>query len=182
MQCCSPPTAAVTTKVDSHDPLQSRKLHWQERNSLMQQETPYGPLAKHITAPTDDEGPDIQIKIICPFAWLYTAAHVSATYCGFLRNWLAGNICQVVLYEDECTPGNIRRFDKGRKYIAIYWSVLDFPHWFRTRHIGWIPLCFIQTKRLKKYRVAPQPSCPACWNTCVAPSLIVSTCTAVVCW
>ena len=29
----------------------------------------------------------------------------------------------------DVMPGNLHRPDKGRKYMALYWTLLDFPSW-----------------------------------------------------
>jgi hypothetical protein len=50
------------------------------------------------------------------------------------------------LYADEATPGNVHRPDKGRKFMAVYWTFREFPDWFRNGPAGWFPLSFVHHK------------------------------------
>ena len=44
----------------------------------------------------------------------------------------------LVFYMDECKPGNVLRPDKGRELACFYWTVREFPSWFRARDGGWL--------------------------------------------
>ena len=44
----------------------------------------------------------------------------------------------LVFYVDECKPGNVLRPDKGRELACFYWTVREFPSWFRARDGGWL--------------------------------------------
>ena len=40
----------------------------------------------------------------------------------------------------------------GRSYVACYWSVLEWPEWFRTRHhFGWLEFAFVSVSEMKKF-------------------------------
>lgn len=53
------------------------------------------------------------------------------------------------MYTDEATPGNQLRPDKARNYYAIYWTIAEYPDWFRSRHGGWHDLCQMQVSTVE---------------------------------
>ncbi len=116
-------------------------------DALMQRPTPYGPLRKSLKVPTN-EG-DRELDYLCPFAWLHVLCEGSETFSHFLLGKLRGSSGRLVLYCDECRPGNALRPDKGRAYAAVYWSLVDFPPWFRSSQSGWIATMFISAKQLQ---------------------------------
>ena len=52
-----------------------------------------------------------------------------------------GPSCNLVLYMDKTTPGQVTRPDPGRSFHAVYFTILELPEWFRTRVMGWWTLC-----------------------------------------
>ncbi len=56
--------------------------------------------------------------LLCTISDCFGAAMESAKAAA------ADGICQVVLYSDAATPGNVFRPDKGRKFEAFYWCAL----------------------------------------------------------
>jgi len=121
--------------------------------------TPYGTVVKRINVPGTQRASTVLVRYICPFAFLWYACSLSPEFFGFL----ATNLCiasvvaapgaaslasaeaapgvkplaRIALYHDGITPGNINRHDKGRAYVAVYWTFLDFPAWFRATEFGW---------------------------------------------
>ena len=60
----------------------------------------------------------------------------------------------IVLYMDEATPGNQNRPDRGRASQCIYWSLLEFDSWFRSRDCGWLPFTYVFVTDQKKAGVS----------------------------
>jgi hypothetical protein len=136
--------------------------------------TPYGPLIKRLQAPSECEGEHEVIKYACPFAFLYYACELSSAFATFLETAIArpglagrnlpsssnpdqavpivGPKARITLYFDEVTPGNNLRPDAGRSYLAVYWTFLEFPAWFRANQNGWFELCYIPVKVLWNIR------------------------------
>ena len=134
--------------------------------ALEETETPYGPLVKTMHLPLEvelgAEPTTMSLKYVCPFALLWE----SCQECPGFLSFLAEHVCmstdafkrssywdeatpgakppaRVVLYEDSVTPGNVRRHDKGRSYLAVYWTFLDLPSWFTSSLHGWFTLAFV---------------------------------------
>ena len=83
-------------------------------------------------------------------ALLYHAANVSMHFSAFLIKCMPAGRGRIVLYIDETRPGNIIRPDNARAYNSIYWTLLEFPAWYRARdELGWIPFASIMTKDLQ---------------------------------
>ena len=59
---------------------------------------------------------------------------------------------RIAIYEDEVAPGNVRRHDKGRRYLAIHWTFLDLPEWFRSSVHGWFTFAFVPATKLESIR------------------------------
>ena len=53
------------------------------------------------------------------------------------------------LYMDGVTPGNALRPDCGRKYHAVYWTILELPEWWRLRSKNWFTFAYVSEKPLK---------------------------------
>ena len=53
-------------------------------------------------------------------------------------------------YLDGVVPGNVHRPDPGRGYTAIYWQLLDMPHWMLRNTKCWLDLCTVPKRLLKK--------------------------------
>ena len=109
--------------------------------------TPYGTLVKVLEAEQEPrpEAPAaappeyIKIKYACPFALLWLLCASSENFFNLLcttglkpqPSLGTGDqpVGRLVIYFDDVMPGNLHRPDKGRKYMALYWSLLDWPSW-----------------------------------------------------
>ena len=103
-----------------------------------QVETPYG----HVAKTTDIGG--VAVPYICPFAVLYALCNASAEFAKFFHGCSWGKIGRVALYTDEVVPGNPLRPDHTRAFYAFFWTLLDFPDWYRSSASGWLDLCVIK--------------------------------------
>jgi hypothetical protein len=114
-------------------------------------DTPYGTLVKSWqvaniapggTAAAAAEPDYFKIEYVCPMALLY---HLCSMSAAFLRKLQAAcrAVGRIVIYFDDVTPGNIKRPDSGRSYMAVYWTLLDFPAHILSTESGWFPLSYI---------------------------------------
>ena len=116
---------------------------WQQQDKkTLSEHTPYGPMEKSIKVQ------DTIVKYICPMALLFASCAGSDTWAIFLTSVLLNKVGRFILYLDDVTPGNALRPDHGRKYYALYWSLIEFPSWLRSRKIAWAPLCFVSLSTL----------------------------------
>ena len=152
---------------------------YERAKTLENTDTPYGTLVKTLEAPKEPdpkakpepgaEPEVVLIKYVCPFALLW----LTCQECPGFLSWIAAFACmgmaafkasqywdeakpgaqppaRIAIYEDEVCPGNNHRHDKGRKYLAIYWTFLDLPEWFRSSTDGWFTFISSPPLRLKK--------------------------------
>ena len=52
----------------------------------------------------------------------------------------------ICYYLDKAKPGHNTRPDVARTAQCIYWSIMEFPHWFRSRRNGWIPFAYVESR------------------------------------
>ena len=115
---------------------QSRYISSRDVQDLSLIETPYGRLTKSFDVRVVS-GEPLAIMYCCPFAWLYIVCLKCERMLHFLRAVLQGSPGNVVAYVDATTPGNCLRPDKGRSVNSIFWSIAEFPDWFRVRRCNW---------------------------------------------
>ena len=148
-----------------------RREMFEADNDLQQVHTAYGPLFQIFEIPSSNGGQMLQVTYVCPFAFLYYACTYAPSFAEFLEASIgqrglasrpvpapsSGHAvpvdvpkASVVFYYDEVTPGNALRPDKGRQYLAVYWTLLEFPAWFRASQSGWFSLCFVPVTTLEK--------------------------------
>ena len=99
-----------------------------------------------------------------PFEWAVASlpkllAHFvekSEKYRDLLASVYAENGCapnrpwNLILAEDELTPGAVLRQDNQRKALAHYASFLEIPVAMRTSIAAWMPLAFLRSTQIKK--------------------------------
>ena len=124
--------------------------------------TMYGTVYKTMELPAvrendSDQAEPIRLEYACPFALLWHLCTLSMHFYRFLAanaarlsqppEGQAGPVtrlrARIALYWDEVVPGNNMRPDKGRGYIAVYWTFVDLPMWFINGPIGWFTLCYV---------------------------------------
>ena len=149
--------------------------------ALENTDTPYGCLVKTLEAPKEPdpeaepepgaEPEVVLLKYVCPFALLWLTSQECPGFLQFMLKFACMSMAafrasqywdeakpgaqppaRIAIYEDEVTPGNNRRHDKGRKYLAIYWTFLDLPEWFRSSMNGWFTFSFITATKMENIR------------------------------
>lgn len=73
-------------------------------------------------------------EYINPFALIHQYTSGRPRFGDMLRG--AGSV-RIAFYMDETTPGNVLRPDHGRSLACFYWTLMELPSWFRSRHCGW---------------------------------------------
>ena len=84
-------------------------------------QTPHGTVVQRMSV-----GPH-SLEYIHPAALLFYLCTISPCFVAameYARATASNGVCQVVLYSDAATPGNVFRPDKGRKLEAFYWYAL----------------------------------------------------------
>ena len=108
--------------------------------------TPYGEVMQHLAVN------GVNIPLVSPKALLHYLCSVSPDFASLLGSVASAShdrTLRLVLYADEVTPGNVLRPDAGRKFWAIYWTVCEFPEFFRRSEDSWFTVATIRSKFLE---------------------------------
>ena len=117
---------AETQCGDGEEGLTQNELHG-ELHALDSIETPYGRLRSSFDFKPDAKKDDtVEVQYINPFALLFWLGGESHAFFCFLRGLLANIVGRMVFHIDEVTPGNDKRPGVGRKFVAFYWTLLEF--------------------------------------------------------
>ena len=152
-----PLVAQATLRGQSID-----KVYKSQRSDARFDRTPYGSLTKSFEAEVQAEAGAIRswcsISYACPCALLWLLCQTNRRFFQLLRH--ASNMLQppgmverfgrLAIYFDDVMPGNVHRPDKGRKYMAVYWTLLDFPLWMLQSGKGWFVLTYVPAALYKK--------------------------------
>ena len=74
------------------------------------------------------------MRVTIPISQTYS---VKSWIGALLLSYLKKGTSRIIIYLDECHPGNILRPDHGRKLMCIYWTWLELPEWWRTQANSW---------------------------------------------
>ena len=147
---------------------EGEKKNLEERKAYREEKTPYGTVIQTFNVGSDTH--PVDQEFVHPFALLWHLCAASVHFFDFLaegyRQSAGGSaaavpsgsategapqpLWRIVLYADEATPGNVHRPDKGRQFMAVYWTFREWPDWFRAGRAGWFPFCFVHHAVLKK--------------------------------
>ena len=139
------------------------------------EDTPYGPLVDAVEVECTEGAQPSKVHCIRPAALLWKTTVNSARFLALLRSCglshgaeaqPTGHIC---IYLDDVVPGNSLRPDGGRKYVAVYWALLNLPQWFLASQHGWFPLCMLPRKVYKKLRGEMSQLCAVLLRQFFAP-------------
>ena len=87
------------------------------------------------------------MEYIHPTALLYYLCSISEFFRSTMAHAIAmasGGVCQIVIYSDAATPGNVFRPDKGRKFEAFYWCMPEWPDHVLQRSMCWNTLALLR--------------------------------------
>ena len=99
--------------------------------------TPYGETLRYLEISNSYRWPHLN-----PFAQLFYLSTISDALSCILKQVLSRNnmVLTVVLYIDECQPGNPLRPDLARKIQCVYWNFIEFPQYLLQRAETWFLL------------------------------------------
>ena len=105
--------------------------------------TPYGSVVKSLR---------LNIKgceswdYCCPMAFItYLSSLCKPFYDVMEACSPPGQPLRIVIYVDECEPGNPLRPEKSRSLQCVYWAIADWPQWLLQRTGAWFTLGFIRS-------------------------------------
>ena len=121
-----------------------RKLAMQELYRLPNTETPYGTIC-HTSSVQGNNG-DLEIYHVNPFALFHYATETYSEFFHLLTKVMGSSphgLIDFVYFLHKAKPGSERRPDDARAAQCMYWTVLQFPAWFKSRRNGWIPFAYV---------------------------------------
>ena len=78
---------------------------------LRRAETPYGQVLQYLELSW--KGRPYLWPYLNPFALLFYICSTCVAFARMLKDSVAGIVANIIIYADECTPGNVLRPDKG---------------------------------------------------------------------
>ena len=120
------------------------------RDRLIREATRYGPLHQVIEVPTKDDM-FLKVEVQHPLAMLCVAVPQSAYMSEVFRSALAKYPCSqhqpwdMVLYNDEVTPGNPLAHYNARKSETFYWTCLQFGSHVLCNESAWFEVCVLRS-------------------------------------
>ena len=99
------------------------------------------------------DGKTLKLYYANPMAMLSLATESSPPFADFLLSCLGpARVGHIFLYMDATKPGNALRPDSGRTYVACYWTLKEYPSFFRAReHFGWFTLGLFHQQDMKDF-------------------------------
>ena len=94
----------------------------------------------------DNDGGVKRFPIADPFAALWMAVSECPNFAALLKQCLLGNppspenMWRIILYTDDVTPGDVLGPANKRKFVAVYWSLLELGINALCREEGWFTI------------------------------------------
>ena len=100
-------------------------------------DTPYGKVVKQMHLGLEGL-PHGKWDYCCPMALMYHLCRISDSFSRIMHGCSTPGVpMRLVLYIDECEPGNPLRPEKSRSLQCIYWAFVDWPQWLLQRTAAW---------------------------------------------
>ena len=117
--------------------------------------TLYGPIHQYIDVPLKGDRDPIKLEVQHPLAMLSFIAKNSPFLSGVIRDSLQMFPCtpdkkwDLVIYNDEVTPGNPLAHNNARKAELFYWSILQWGSHVLSNELAWFELCVLRSAERK---------------------------------
>ena len=123
----------LNTSVELNDRMLKRRF--QEASEYHgKQTTPYGSVVQKL----DLGHPQLPRWDVChPLARMHYLSTLSHAFGDLMRQTCANRDSHIVIYVDECEPGNPFRPEKSRCLQCIYWCFSEWPAWLLKRTFAW---------------------------------------------
>ena len=125
------------------------------RNAVADQSTPYGTVHTQVPLARED-GSIWLLECQCLWAMLYATAKWSSGFSRLIASTLARcgpstpqNPWKLAIYCDEVDPGDPLSSTHGRKFQAVYWSLLTFGLAVLWHEECWFTACTARTDEVK---------------------------------
>lgn len=120
----------------------------QLREIISSTTSPYGNLIQQWRLPASN-GDVVVWDVFSPFALMWVLCVRAPQFASLLYSCCHEVECKLAIWHDETTCGNKLRPDAHRKFVALYWTLVDMPEWWRSTDFGWLPVGFLSYDTLK---------------------------------
>lgn len=110
--------------------------------------TPFGQIVQSMPVQLADKSM-YDCPILHPLALLWFLCSVSAQFASLIADHCVDGVFDIVLWADDAVSGNSLRPDASRKFMSVYWSVLQLPEYARSADWGWLPFTIVSANCLK---------------------------------
>ena len=126
---------------DSRSSMRRELQDSMERHSKA--DTPYGKVVQLM----EMNLPELQHWEYChPMALLYHLSTISDHFAEVMNKSKSDDrAMRIVIYVDECEPGNPLRPEKSRMLQCVYWAFVDWPAWLLRRSGAWPVFGFMRS-------------------------------------
>ena len=125
-----------------------QQLYWADRTRRLE-ETHFGARWKQAELPQVGSLDSKAIEVYCPMHCLQDACDANPAFFNLVKQCHSvveaqrSAALRLCFYLDDVVPGNCRRPDHARSYVAVYWTMLDLPDWMLQSTEGWFYLAFV---------------------------------------
>ena len=125
-----------------------------ERQRIVNQDTPFGTVLQTVSARAAHSERMIDVHIQHPYAFLWAACKMHATFRSFVRDALdrSGNRLSIIFYSDEINAGRATADVKTREIEGCYWSVKEFGLEALGNDDAWFCIVATRTQEIHKMR------------------------------
>ena len=130
----------------------------QARDEEVRTDTPYGTLHTVLEVPCADSDAPLKIEIQNPFSMFWYAITISRAFSTLVKAALEHCPCtfsnpwNMIVYNDEISPGNQLAFKNARKLQGLYWSILELGGYALSNEDCWFELSFLRSRTTKRIR------------------------------
>ena len=111
-------------------------------------ESPIGTVIQRMQLKMKD-GSFFDCPFIHPCAILWFLCSISTGYGHLIAEYCSSGTLDLVIWADEAVSGNSLRPDLNRKFLSVYFSVLQWPDYVRASDWGWIPITVLSANFVK---------------------------------
>ena len=117
-----------------------------EKKAFVNRSTSMGPTIIDLKLPLEAGG-EVTIPFQNPFPMLLIAMQLSPEFENLFARILtfSNNCLDVIMYNDDITPGQALKKNNWRKTVAVYWSFANFGMYLLSNDKLWFTLCTIRT-------------------------------------
>ena len=106
--------------------------------------TPYGNVMQTMKLPIASG--DVDVPFLHPMALVHVLTAANHQFASVLQSAIDRHgTLSIVLFIDECKPGNVLRPDKGRAVQNVFWTFAELPSWLLCKQDSWMTFAAVRS-------------------------------------